>query len=95
MRATVLLRSLLLAAPAFADDGMRCGEWLVAAGMREYEVAAKCGPPTAADRREVSRRCRTVILDLWTYDRGPRDFIRTLVFEDDVLRYVDVGGYGR
>jgi hypothetical protein len=90
----VYLMMLMPGAGVRADDGMRCGQWLITVGRHEYEVAIKCGPPTAADRYETSRRGRSITVDLWTYDRGPRDFIRTLRFEDGVLRDVDVGGYG-
>jgi hypothetical protein len=35
-----------------------------------------------------------VVYDLWTYDRGPSEFIRTLIFTRGVLREIEVGGYG-
>jgi uncharacterized protein DUF2845 len=99
VRSALALLLVSFAAPAFADDGMRCGEWLITVGKHEGEVATKCGAPTAAERHEIDRCYRGVhwhvVIDVWTYDRGPRDFVRTLTFEDDVLGAVDVGGYGR
>ena len=49
---------LLAAAPARADDGLRCGQWLVGNGASQAEVAAKCGDPTAADDHEERVRTR-------------------------------------
>ena len=99
MRALVV--SLVLGsvpAVARADDGLRCGQWLVTAGAREPEVAQKCGAPTFAATHQrchdtrYGRAC--VPVDLWTYDRGPYEFVRTLEFEWDVLQRVHVGNYG-
>src|SRR5262245_16291524 len=85
---------LALSVPAHADDGMRCGQWLVRAGMRPPEVAAKCGPPqyTATRQRCDARRC--VQVDDWTYDRGPTELVRTAIFVDGVLASVEVGNHG-
>jgi hypothetical protein len=97
MRALIVL-FLLVGGAARADDGLRCGAHLVSAGEHENDVIAKCGPPTRAVREQQRRRQRgqtlSCAVDVWTYDLGPHDFVRTLTFEDDVLRQVDVGGYG-
>jgi len=91
---------VILLAPAVvsADDGVRCGEWLVVAGAGQAEVAAKCGPPTDVATRHERRRVRgstsRCTVDLWTYDRGPSEFVRTLTFADGVLESVAVGNYG-
>ncbi|HEX9104281.1 MAG TPA: DUF2845 domain-containing protein [Polyangia bacterium] len=97
MRALVLAFCLAPAA-ARADDGLRCGQWLVSTGAREAEVADKCGPPTSvtADRRCFATRhgVRCLSVDVWTYDRGPTEFVRTLELEYGVLVRVSVGDYG-
>src|SRR5262249_22070741 len=100
MRRACLLAGLLLllGRAARADDGMRCGPRLVSAGEAEGQVAEKCGPPTEVRRRYASSRVRGawlhMVIDAWTYDFGPLEFIRILTFEDGVLKYVEVGGYG-
>ena len=97
---TLVACALLLgcAAAARADDGLRCGEWLVTVGAGQEEVAAKCGPPTNAatrhERRRVRGQYRQRTIDVWTYDRGSTEFVRTLTFTDGVLGDVTVGDYG-
>ena len=97
MRALVLL--FALGGLAHADDGLRCGEWLVDRGASETDVAAKCGPPTTSDRRHARWTTRggtmRAVIDTWTYDKGPTDFVRTLEFHDGVLCAVAVAGYGQ
>jgi hypothetical protein len=98
MRAVIVL-VVLLASKAFADDGLRCGQRLVSGGELEDSVAAKCGAPTRATRYvescDDSSACNFVVVDLWTYDRGPTEFVRTLRFENAILCHVFVGDYGQ
>ena len=97
-RAWMLAALLFVGRAAWADDGLRCGPRLVSTGETEGQVAEKCGPPTEVRRRYASSRVRGaflhVVIDVWTYDFGPLEFIRILSFEDGVLKYVEVGGYG-
>ncbi|HEY2745624.1 MAG TPA: DUF2845 domain-containing protein [Polyangia bacterium] len=97
-RLVVLLALLGLGGVARADDGLRCGEWLVSTGASQAEVAAKCGTPTRVDTRRAVLRIRGATMrctiDHWTYDRGPSDFVRTLEFHDGVLADVGVGDHG-
>ena len=86
---------------ARADDGLRCGEWLITVGAGTAEVAAKCGTPTRTETEHRVTRTRwgtrggtSGTVDRWTYDRGPSEFVRTLVFENHLLASVDVGDYG-
>ena len=96
--AAVALALCLLSPAARADDAMRCGDWLVSAGMSQPEVGARCGPPTRADEKEVcggvrGRRTRMIVAT-WIYDRGSNEFVHTLVFHDGVLADIGTGGYG-
>ncbi len=81
-----------------AEDALRCGEWLVTVGAEAREVVEKCGPPTAATRRDVTSRVRgqrlRSVFETWTYDRGPTEFVRVLYFQDNVLKTIEVGSYG-
>ena len=105
MRALAIVVAVVIAAAivagstsARADDGLRCGEWLVTVGAGKPEVAAKCGAPTHVETKQhVSRTrygTRRCVVELWTYDRGPSEFVRTLAFENDLLVDVGVGDYG-
>lgn len=92
---------LLLAAPsAFA---MRCGNQLVTAGMRDFQLRQRCGEPFWTDRYtqvDVAgaygpvERQRTVQFDVWYYNFGPRQFMRRFVFHDGELAAEDTLGYG-
>jgi hypothetical protein len=99
MRLVVSAFLLAVGVPAWAEDGLRCGNQLVSLGDSMATVIDRCGQPTEA--RRVDRVIRTrygrarVVLDTWLYDFGPQTFTRTLTFGDGVLRDVEVGGYGR
>jgi hypothetical protein len=90
--------SLSLADPAYADDDFQCSNGIVHVGEQQQEVLQKCGPPTEAKR--IDRTYRTkwgharAIFDVWTYNRGPYEFVRVLTFERNILRTIDVGPYG-
>jgi hypothetical protein len=95
----VLLLCLALVPAARADDGLRCGQWLVSVGAAQAEVLKKCGPPSQARRRVERYKTRygtmQAVIEEWTYDRGPNDFVRTLTFENELLKRVESGDYGR
>jgi hypothetical protein len=98
-RALVAIALLCLTLrPARADDGLRCGSNLVSVGASSGEVLAKCGPPTATRQEErtwwVHGHCIHIVIDYWTYDTGPNDFVRTLSFRDGALTDVEVGSWG-
>ena len=65
-------------------------------------VLDQCGPPTVEGplRREVvwirnGDAWREVVVDrmTWAYDRGPREFVRLLHFENDTVKVIELGGY--
>jgi hypothetical protein len=94
----ILLLLTLMAVPAFASEEskLRCDRELVGVGDSRWHVQAKCGAPTARDRRmENPEPGRFVTVDEWVYDRGPREFVRLLRFEDGKLVHIEVGDYGR
>ena len=99
MRTLVVAVLCLAPALARADDSMRCGEWLVRVGASEGEVAHKCGSPTEAytDTEYVTGDDGSTVayvVDLWLYNRGPYDFVRTLSFRGGALVHVHVGDRG-
>lgn len=67
------------------------------------DVLELCGPPTVAgpvqrDVRWVQQGdiWREFVVErmTWTYDRGPREFVRILHLYDDSLEAMELGGYG-
>lgn len=92
---------LLLAAPsAFA---MRCGNQLVTAGMRDFQVRERCGEPFWTDAYTgvdvigaygPEERQIEFQVDVWYYNFGPRQFMRRFVFRDGALVAEDALGYG-
>ena len=98
MRALAFAAVVCLPSVAVGDDGMRCGQWLIWLGDDQATVLQKCGPPTTSLSVPVHGRRRRgyvqYVLDYWTYDRGPSEFVRTLHFANYVLTDVVVGDYG-
>ncbi|HXU70831.1 MAG TPA: DUF2845 domain-containing protein [Polyangia bacterium] len=88
----------LVAGRARADDGMRCGEWLVGVGATAGEVRCKCGPPTetytSVEYSETDYGTIARTIDHWVYNRGPSELIRMLSFRAGVLVHVAIGNYG-
>ena len=104
----VLLSALVLGpSPAAAwpvGSSLRCGSRLIGPGQPLDDVYALCGDPTARFTTtelvtvHVGRDLdvtRPVVVDVWTYDRGPQRFVRFLTFRNGVLVDVDEGSYGR
>jgi hypothetical protein len=96
MRALAIV--CLLSSVARAEDSMRCGNQLIAIGDGARTVLAKCGSPTAQQRRWDRGRRRwgwvNVVIDTWRYDFGPYEFVRILTLADGELRAIEVGDYG-
>lgn len=96
---------LLAFQPAYA---MRCGSKLVRKGAHPIEVINKCGEPNyveeAVEYRSVAIDNRQaglyrqhdvpIKIEEWTYNFGPRRFMRLLRFEDGKLLTIESIGYG-
>jgi hypothetical protein len=92
-----------VAAPARAADTLRCGNRLVRDGDTQDEVFRRCGKPAF---RNFSTELisfetasgfvvtKAVPVETWTYNRGPREFVRYLKFRDGRLVRIVAGGYG-
>jgi hypothetical protein len=80
----------------------RCEHLGLREGLTTYDVLARCGPPAVRDGRLVklfdagdgTTVTRTVTVEVWSYDFGPRVLVRRLEFEDGRLARVETGGYG-
>ncbi|HZR83982.1 MAG TPA: DUF2845 domain-containing protein [Candidatus Binatia bacterium] len=103
-RCLVLAAGLLAcASPAAASGSWRCGNRLVGTGTFAFDVLRTCGAPddriASVDFVSVRLRhgvdvVRAVPVEVWTYNLGPRSFVRVLTFRDRRLVYVAEGGYG-
>jgi hypothetical protein len=81
---------------------------IIAIGDGKLDVLERCGEPTAADLWEerigvvaVDRAAGygggesiTLVREVWTYNRGPRRFLRLVHFENGRVVKIEDGGYG-
>jgi len=108
MKAKLFICCFVLVAasqPAFA---MRCKNKLVREGMHPIEVINRCGDPDyveesveyytgGIDNRQDGlyfQRELPIKVEEWTYNFGPRRFMRLLRFENGTLLSIESIGYG-
>ncbi len=84
----------------------RCGNDLILEGDRKIEVLRSCGEPDLVDSWEEKRRGHVdyygyhypiwqyVLVEEWTYNLGPNQFIRILRFANGRLEKIETGDYG-
>ncbi len=109
MPIVVMLALALVAFQACADDSFRCGNKLVVAGDTRAQVAAKCGDPDDVETHTILRRpivwvngrplyvgdgMVEVPVETWTYNLGPRKFMRRVRFVDGQVEEIETLGYG-
>jgi hypothetical protein len=76
-------------------------------GEAAYELLARCGDPAVRDVREETRTesvrvgahdeesvTHTLTTEVWTYDLGPKQFVRFVLIEDGRVTRLETGGYG-
>lgn len=92
--------SMVMVGNAFAFD---CNNQIVSIGDTKLEVKAKCGEPTSREvfNEEIikkidpaTRQRIFAIIEEWTYNLGPQQFIRILTFKNGRLVNIEMGGYG-
>jgi hypothetical protein len=90
-----------------AQAAMRCGSQLVSDGDHKLDVLHKCGPPALVEHRGYQYRAYLphtlpgahhqligANVEEWTYNFGPRRFMRMVRFADSqVVRIISLG-YG-
>ena len=72
----------------------RCDHSVLRTGMSTFDVLALCGEPALQDVRVESWATGQVVVEIWTYDFGPRAFLRFLAFRDGTLARIETGSYG-
>lgn len=100
-----LLPLLALALLTVADSAwaMRCGNRLVTTGDYDFQVRERCGEPYWSNGFSelhiqgldgpLERRQERVFEE-WFYQDGPHRLVRRLLFADNRLVRIEVGGYG-
>jgi hypothetical protein len=85
-----------------------CDPAVLDEGDTKLDVLAQCGEPATADEWEEERGYAvfdpgaavaaggsfTILREVWTYNFGPRRFVRLVHFENGKVTRVDTGGYG-
>ncbi len=103
-----LLTIILLLSFAAAAQALRCGNDLVQKGDHITEVLEKCGEPDYREKwiedAIIHRRPHrllppehtigSVVVSLWTYNFGRRQFMRELRFENGRLVDIETLDYG-
>jgi Protein of unknown function (DUF2845) len=98
---------LVLGAPAVARaDSLRCEGGLVSPGATTLDLLAKCGAPalrepqgqvvistTSTPDGTQGRRVSSTV-ERWTYNFGPRQFLRHVTLQGGVVRAVASGTFG-
>ena len=91
------------AVPAVAASSWHCGSRLVGTGQSVDDVYDLCGEPAGrtASTEFITRHLpcgvdvtRAVLVESWTYNLGPKQFVRYLTFRDGTLVQIDEGSYG-
>lgn len=94
---------LLCIASLPAEAALRCGNRLVDAGDRTFQVRDRCGDPywtetwtsiEVIDRGQPFERQREIESSAWYFNFGPRALMQKLVFVDGVLQQIESLGYG-
>lgn len=89
---------ILLFGLSGSADAMRCGNELVQRNDPRVVVLGKCGEPddiaVSTRERRVGSVTITTIVEMWTYNFGPNEFIHYLTFEDGRLISIRTGRFG-
>jgi hypothetical protein len=99
---------IVLVSIALPGYAFRCGTHLVDKGDHYGEVLEKCGKPTFEEKWVEARYIHvrphplllpeltagSVLIQLWTYNRGSSQFMRQLRFENGILRRIETLDYG-
>ena len=95
------LLGLQLACPilAFAAEStLRCEKGIVSNGDEKIEAKQKCGKPSSMEKSTIpksrSGTGKAIKVEEWTYNFGPKKFMKRLRFENGKLRDVESLGYG-
>jgi hypothetical protein len=110
LAAILAIGVLAIAAPAQAEDSMRCGTRLASTGDFKYKVRSLCGQPSDISLVRVVPRYQQyydpyhyyyigsywndVPVEMWIYNQGPNKLLRKLLFVGEELVEITTEGYG-
>jgi hypothetical protein len=89
--------------PAYA---FRCGTRVITRGDHATKLLQYCGQPESVDTRYAERSVTTrfgrvipgyreeVKIEEWVYNFGPRQLLRIVRLENDIVANIDTRGYG-
>ncbi len=85
-----------LAAPPPAPPIPRagCDASVLRTGLSTFDVLTLCGDPAFQDVGVEVWAGGEVVVEIWTYDFGPRAFVRFLKFVNGRLAKIETGSYG-
>ena len=103
----MLLACLVAIVPgsAFAQSVV-CDGKIIRAGTSKAEVSARCGQPAQVDhktrsefgavgrRGAVSGGSEDTVIEVWTYNFGPRKLMQRIWMEDGLVVRIESLGYG-
>jgi hypothetical protein len=83
-----------------ADENFRCGKWIVSSNMAISEITAKCGQPTAHEKRSEPVRVRNrnngrmmdageTVTEILTWDRGSRADAMVITVVDGRIKSIE------
>jgi hypothetical protein len=85
----------------------RCEPSALREGDGTFDALARCGEPAVREARTEERTfvqaladgrregtTRSVLIEVWSYDFGPRTLVRHVAFEDGKIVRIDTGSYG-
>jgi len=84
-------------------DSFSCDGGIVSTDDRNSDVLAKCGPPDFRDshQEEVIQRLDAgtkqkvyITVEEWTYNLGPNQLTRIVIFKNGRIAEIRTGGYG-
>ena len=105
--AATLAAGLLAIPPVRGEDGLSCERGVISPGDARIDLLGKCGPATLVESRPEPRtewygdrvqgfaRTVTILVETWTYDRGPDRLVQYVRLEAGRVTGVRSGGYGR
>lgn len=75
-----------------AADSLRCGNRFVSTGDYSAEILLACGEPLYREHVGYAHRGEDhVLIEHWTYSRGPGQFLRILVIRGGRLQRIEDG----
>lgn len=95
MTSLAFLLVALFYLPVYADS-IRCGQKVVCTGDSKFDVIKTCGEPILREHVGIKTLKQgaswiTINIEKWTYDMGPCQFPKVLIFYGSTLGAIEHG----